>query len=56
MRTAGTPPDQVVMVAGAEDVDTVVVEGRTVVSGGCHTLGDVGRQLARAISSIWADP
>jgi formiminoglutamate deiminase len=55
VRTAGTDPAQAVMVAGAGDVHTVVVEGRTVVSGGYHTLGDVGQLLAAAIAPLWGD-
>jgi hypothetical protein len=41
--------------ATASDVDTVVVGGRVVASGGVHeTLGDVGRLLADAIEEMWA--
>jgi cytosine/adenosine deaminase-related metal-dependent hydrolase len=47
--TAGIDPAQVVTTAGSADIDTVVVGGRTVVSGGQHRLGDVGRLLAEAI-------
>jgi formiminoglutamate deiminase len=54
-RTAGCAPDQVVMAAGAADVHTVVVDGRVVVSGGQHVLGDVGRLLAAAIGPLWED-
>ena len=42
--------------ATAPDVDTVVVGGRTVVSGGCHVLGDVGRLLHEAIAPLREDP
>jgi formiminoglutamate deiminase len=52
-RTAGSAPEQAVVVAGATDVDTVVIGGETVVEGGRHFLGDVGRQLAAAIAPIW---
>ncbi len=55
VRTAGAAPAQVVLAAGAPDVDTVVVGGRTVVSGGQHVLGDVGRLLAAAIEPLWAE-
>ncbi|MGJ7440494.1 formimidoylglutamate deiminase [Aquipuribacter sp. MA13-6] len=51
-RTAGCRPDQVPLVAGAADVDTVVVQGRTVVDGGHHVLGDVGRLLGDALASL----
>ncbi len=55
VRTAGTEPGQVLLAATAADVDTVVVEGRTVVAGGAHVLGDVGRLLADAITPLWRD-
>lgn len=51
-RTAGADPAQVVLAATGADVDTVVVAGRTVVSGQEHVLGDVGRLLAAAISAV----
>jgi formiminoglutamate deiminase len=54
-RTAGCPPGQVVMAAGAADVRTVVVDGRVVVRDGRHVLGDVGRLLADAIAPLWED-
>lgn len=56
VRTAGTEPEQALLAAGAADVGTVVVEGRTIVSGGQHVLGDVGQLLAAAIAPIWAEP
>jgi cytosine/adenosine deaminase-related metal-dependent hydrolase len=54
-RTAGCAPDQLVMTAGAADVHTVIVDGRTVVSDGQHVLGDVGRLLVAAIEPLWED-
>jgi formiminoglutamate deiminase len=52
-RTAGAAPEQVVMAAGAEDVRTVVVDGRVVVRDRQHVLGDVGALLATAITPLW---
>jgi cytosine/adenosine deaminase-related metal-dependent hydrolase len=60
IRTAGSLPEQVVLVATAADVDTVVVAGRTVVSGGRHIIEDGGQPLplrmAAAIKSAWGEP
>ncbi|MBV9821866.1 MAG: amidohydrolase family protein, partial [Actinobacteria bacterium] len=53
VRTAGALPSQLVLVAGAADVDTVLVDGRPVVSGGRHLLGDVAGLLAEAIDAVW---
>ena len=50
-RTAGSDPAQVVMSATAADVTDVVVGGRHVVRDRQHELGDIGRLLARAMSS-----
>jgi formiminoglutamate deiminase len=52
-RTAGCDPEQVVLAATAADVDTVLVDGRAVVTGGRHQLGDVGKLLADAIGAVW---
>jgi formiminoglutamate deiminase len=52
--TAGASPDQLVLVAGAADVSTVVVDGRVVVADGRHVLGDVGRLLTAAVEPLWA--
>ncbi|OZM77687.1 formimidoylglutamate deiminase [Pseudonocardia sp. MH-G8] len=52
-RTAGVAPEQVVMAASAEDVRTVVVDGRVVVRDRQHVLGDVGALLAAAIAPFW---
>jgi formiminoglutamate deiminase len=54
-RTAGVAPEQVVMAACAEDVHTVVVDDRMIVSEGRHVLGDVGRLLADAIAPLWEE-
>jgi formiminoglutamate deiminase len=53
MRTAGIDPAQVLAAAGAPDVDTVVVDGRVVVEGGRHVLGDIARLLDGAITPLW---
>lgn len=52
VRTAGTDPDQLVLVAGAGDVDTVVVGGAVVVRGGEHRLGDVASLLSAAVGTL----
>ncbi|EYR62457.1 N-formimino-L-glutamate deiminase [Actinotalea ferrariae CF5-4] len=54
VRTAGTDPEQVALVAGAADVDTVVVGGQVVVEAGVHRLGDVARLLADAVGDVRA--
>jgi formiminoglutamate deiminase len=53
-RTAGVDPEQILLAATAADVDTVVVDAHTVVAGGRHRLGDVGRLLGAAIEPLWA--
>jgi len=53
VRTAGIDASQAVLVATAADVDTVVVDGRTIVSAGQHQLGDVGALLRDAIDPLW---
>ncbi|MGA8047082.1 MAG: formimidoylglutamate deiminase [Dermatophilaceae bacterium] len=50
--TAGTDPEQIVFVAGNQDVSDVVVSGRHVVSGGEHRLGPVGAMLRTAVSRV----
>jgi formiminoglutamate deiminase len=52
-RTAGIDPAQVLFAATAADVDTVVVDGRPIVTGGHHRLGDVGALLRDAIAPLW---
>jgi formiminoglutamate deiminase len=52
VRTAGTNPAQVLYAATAADVDTVLVDGRPVVEGGVHRLGDVGALLVSAIGAL----
>lgn len=53
VRTAGADPAQILLAATASDVDTVVVGGAVVVSGGRHRLGDVGALLHSAITPLW---
>jgi formiminoglutamate deiminase len=55
VRTAGCDPAQVLLAATAADVDTVVVDGRVIVEGGRHRLGDVGVLLHDAITPLWED-
>jgi formiminoglutamate deiminase len=54
VRTAGTDPAQVALVAGAGDVSDVVAAGEVVVRQGEHRAGDVARMLADAIEEVWA--
>lgn len=53
VRTAGVAPEQFLFAATAADVDTVVVDGAEVVTGGQHRLGDVGWLLGDAIDPLW---
>lgn len=59
VRTAGTLPAQVPLVAAAADVDTVVIGGRTIVDGGHHLLLEgagqdaVAARLLDAVSRAW---
>ncbi|MFZ0159163.1 MAG: formimidoylglutamate deiminase [Kineosporiaceae bacterium] len=59
IRTAGSLPGQVPMVASAGDVDVVVVGGRLVVEGGRHLplapSGGVPRALSTAIARSWGE-
>ena len=50
---AGADPDQIVFVAGTQDVSDVVVAGRHVVVSGRHVLGPVGPLLSTALSRVW---
>ncbi|HEV7203058.1 MAG TPA: formimidoylglutamate deiminase [Jatrophihabitans sp.] len=52
VRTAGARPDQILYAATAADVDTVLVDGREVVRGGQHRLGDIGRRLTTALEGL----
>jgi formiminoglutamate deiminase len=54
VRTAGAALDQLVLVATAADVDTVIVDGAVVVQSGVHVLGDVAGLLDEAIAPLWA--
>jgi formiminoglutamate deiminase len=54
-RTAGCRPDQAIYAATAADVDTVIVDGRPVVTGGRHVLGNIGQLLDDAIEAAWRD-
>lgn len=53
LRTAGSDAAQLVLVAGAADVDTVVSSGVVRVAGGRHVLGDVGAMLGAAVAAAW---
>jgi hypothetical protein len=39
--------------ASGGDVDTVIVDGAIVVTGGQHVLGNVGALLQKAIQPLW---
>ena len=52
-RTAGSAPEQIILSAGGADVDTVIVDGTVVVTGGQHQLGNVGTLLQQAIQPLW---
>ena len=52
-RTAGSAPEQIMLSASGADVDTVIVDGRTVVADGQHALGNVGALLQKAIQPLW---
>lgn len=53
VRTAGADPYQALLAATAADIDTVIIDGRTVVQGGSHLLGDVPALLRDAIAPLW---
>jgi formiminoglutamate deiminase len=53
VRTAGSAPAQIMLSATGADVDTVIVDGRTVVVGGHHLLGEVATLLQKAIQPLW---
>jgi formiminoglutamate deiminase len=55
-RTAGSAPEQIILSASASDVDTVIVDGAAVVTGGQHLLGNVGTLLQKAIQPLWESP
>lgn len=61
LRTAGALPGQALLVAAGADVDTVVVGGRTVVSGRRHVLLEadggpgVAARLQAAVSVAWGE-
>lgn len=58
IRTAGALPAQVLLVASATDIDTVVVGGRVVVDAGRHVLEHDGPPLALrmagAVAAAWS--
>jgi formiminoglutamate deiminase len=56
VRTVGSLPDQILLTAFAADVDTVVVDGRVVVSGGRHRSFDVAQELHASIQAVWDHP
>jgi cytosine/adenosine deaminase-related metal-dependent hydrolase len=55
VRTAGIDPAQFVFAATATDVDTVIVDGRTVVKAGRHLAFDVAAELASSLARLQPD-
>ena len=53
VRTAGSDPAQILFSASASDVDTVIIDGRVIVSGGRHRTIDVSSELESSISGVW---
>lgn len=51
-RTAGCDPQQIAFAAAAADVRTVVVDGRSIVTDGQHSRGDVGPMLAAVLAAL----
>lgn len=39
--------------AAAADVDTVMVDGRVVVQGGRHVMGDAAAAMRAALGALW---
>ncbi|GAA1976908.1 formimidoylglutamate deiminase [Isoptericola halotolerans] len=52
--TAGADPAQVVLVAGAHDVRTVVRDGRTLVRDGRHVDVEVAAALRSVVAEVWS--
>ena len=54
VRTAGSEPEQVLYSATGSDVDSVVVDGRLIASGGRHRSIDVSGELQDVVARVWA--
>ncbi|MSV75406.1 MAG: formimidoylglutamate deiminase [Actinobacteria bacterium] len=54
VRTAGSEPEQVLYSATVSDVDSVVVDGRLIASGGRHRSIDVSGELQDVVARVWA--
>lgn len=54
VRTAGCDPAQVLYAATGSDVDSVVIDGRLIVSGGHHRAIDVPGELEGVLAKLWA--
>lgn len=52
LRTAGAEPEQLLLTASAVDIDTVIVDGRTVVQAGRHRTVEVEAELADALGAV----
>ncbi len=55
VRMAGVSPAQALLVARADDVDAVYVDGEPIVQSGRHPIGDVAALLSDAIAKLWEE-
>ena len=54
VRTAGCDPGQMLYSATGSDIDSVVVDGRLIVSGAAHRSIDVAGELRDVLARVWA--
>jgi formiminoglutamate deiminase len=53
VRMAGALPEQLMLVARVDDIDTVYIDGEPIVQGGAHRIGNVASLLSSAIATLW---